>query len=88
MANQLKDKITQQKIQHMNNPKTGKTVSNPKEIADSFSNYYKSLYYLKDDPDTHQPSEDVISDFLASIHLPKQIYPGSTCHSQSLKSKN
>lgn len=71
LANQLKDKITRQKIQHMHNPKSGKIVSNPKEIADSFSDYYESLYNLKDDPVTHQPSEDVISDFLASISLPK-----------------
>lgn len=55
----------------MHNPKSGKIVSNPKEIADSFSDYYESLYNLKDDPATHQPSEDVISDFLASIRLPK-----------------
>lgn len=51
----------------MTNPKPGKVVSIPKEIADAFSDYYEALYNLKDDPETYQPSDKMISDFLASI---------------------
>lgn len=54
----------------MTNPKTGKIVTNPKEIADTFSDYYESLYNLKDVPDTHQSSDDMIKDFLTSVNLP------------------
>lgn len=60
----------------MKDPKSGKTVSNPKEIADAFSDYYESLYNLKDDPDTHHPSDDMITDFLTSITSPKALTSG------------
>lgn len=53
----------------MTNPTTGDT--NPKDIADAFSDYYESLYNLKNNPDTYQPTEDIITDFLNSVKLPK-----------------
>lgn len=52
------------------NPKTNTMVKNPKEIADTFSDYYEALYNLKDDPTMPQPTDDIINDFLASVDLP------------------
>lgn len=57
----------------MQNLKTGTRVSNPKEIADAFSEYYKSLYNLKNYANAPQPSEELISDFLASVSLPPTL---------------
>ena len=43
----------------------------PQAIADAFSCYYSSLYNLKDDPSTIQPTGPIISDFLSKIELPR-----------------
>lgn len=71
LAQQLKEKNIKQKISYLINPKSNKKVNNPQEIADAFSDYYEKLYNLKRDPDTFQPNDTVISEFLESIHLPK-----------------
>lgn len=60
LANQLKDKIIEQKMTYIQNPKTGRRVLNPKDI-DAFSDYYDSLYNLRNYFDTPQPSEKIIS---------------------------
>lgn len=46
------------------------TIFNPKEIANTFAEYYSSLYNLKEDPNTPQPSDDAIQTFLADLSLP------------------
>lgn len=53
----------------MLNPKSKKIVSNPKEIADTFSDYYEALYNLKDDPKTAQPTDEIISDQVSQEDL-------------------
>lgn len=42
----------------------------PQKI-DLFADYYGSLYNLKDDPSTPQPSEVDIDSFLLTVDLPK-----------------
>lgn len=70
LAKQLKEKIVKQKILYIKNPKTGLKVTNPKDIADTFSDYFEALYNLKNYPDTHQPTDKTIFDFLTSVNLP------------------
>lgn len=64
LATQLKEKMIKQKIPHLLNPKSKQKVNNPKEIADAFSDYYEQLYNLKNDSDTYQPNDVLISVFL------------------------
>lgn len=70
LANQLKEKSIKQRISYIVNPKTELKVTNPKGIADAFSEYYEELFNLNNDPNTHQPTEKTITEFLASVNLP------------------
>lgn len=71
LASQLKEETIKQKIPYITNPKSKMKVTNPKEIADAFSDCYETLYNLKNDPDIFQPNESIISEFLASVNLLK-----------------
>lgn len=51
LANQLEEKVVKQKIRYIKNPKSGQKVTNPKDVADAFSDYYEALYNLKNDPE-------------------------------------
>lgn len=42
---------------------------NPQDIANAFSSYYESLYNLKDDQSTPQPSQELIQQFISKIQL-------------------
>lgn len=55
---------------HIRHHHTNIKFHNSKDIANVFKDYYESLYYLKVDPLTHQPTERKIEDFLQSIQLP------------------
>lgn len=70
LVNQIKDKTFKQRIPHLYHPKLGSKLLNPKEIADAFSSYYGSLYNLKDDKETPQPTPELIEQFLHDISLP------------------
>lgn len=52
------------------NPKTKLKVTNPKEIADAFSDYYEELNNINNDPNTYQANDNIITKFLASVNLP------------------
>lgn len=71
LANQVKEKTIKQKIPFIFHPNTGIRLSNPKDIANAFRDYYNNLYNLKDDTTNHQPSPEMIQKFLDSISLPK-----------------
>lgn len=48
----------------------GHRVSNPKDIADCFSDFYSKRYNLKDDAAEPSPDLAQMNDFLKSINLP------------------
>lgn len=79
LANQVKE--NKQKIPFIYHPNTGIKRFNPKEIANAFRDYYNTLYNLKDDSSTPQPSPEVIQDLLESISFLKLV-------SDQLKSLN
>lgn len=56
LANQLR----QNKINKLIHHRSSKAIYNPKEIADSFSDY-ESLYNLKEDQNTPQPTPQNIA---------------------------
>ena len=70
MASQIKLCQQRNKIHKLTHHTSGKTILNPKEIADTFSLYYETLYNLKNDTLTPQPNADNISSFLDNIVLP------------------
>lgn len=45
-------------------------ILDPQGIANAFSNYYESLYNLKNDTSTPQPTPANIKEFLSQINLP------------------
>lgn len=51
-------------------PTNDEWLTNPQHIADAFSNYYSTLYNLKDDHSIHQPTTLDIQTFLHKIKLP------------------
>lgn len=53
-------------IKHHNN---NQSYHNPKDIANTFKDYYESLYNLKLDKNIHQPTETEINEFLRNIDL-------------------
>lgn len=55
---------------HVHHPLTNPPVSNPLDLANTFCDYYQSLYNRKDDLSTHQPTLSSIQAFLDTILLP------------------
>lgn len=43
-------------------------IFSPKDIVDAFATYYSSLYNIKNDPTTPQPTDETIQSFLADIN--------------------
>lgn len=70
LANQLEIKIAKQQIPYIIHHASGAWLTNPKDIADAFSHYYCSLYYLRTDANIPQPSFTDIQKCLSSISLP------------------
>lgn len=70
LAQRLKERKSQTKIPYLIRATHKSKMFHPKDIADSFAEYYSSLYNLKDDPSTPQPSDEAIQTFLADIKLP------------------
>lgn len=70
LASRLKARRLKAKIPFLYHPHTKQKVSNPKQIANAFVDYNESLYNLKDDPSTPQPTGDLISSFLGKLNLP------------------
>lgn len=71
LASQLKQRVAKQKFSHLQHLTHGGKVQNPKDIANTISTLYSSLYNLKDDPHTSQPFESLISEILDGNTLPK-----------------
>lgn len=71
LANQIKLRQNKNKILHTLHPSTGDKVYHPKDIANAFGAYYRTLYNLKDDPNIIQPMDSDTSDFLESMNPPK-----------------
>lgn len=54
-------------IKHHN---TNQPYQNPKDIANTFKDFYKSLCNLQLDKSTYQPTETEINEFLRKVDLP------------------
>lgn len=70
LASQLWQRQIKNKIHKLAHHIFGKVVINPQETADTFAQYYESLYNLKDESNTPQPNLDNITKFLDNIKLP------------------
>lgn len=70
LALKIKGQRIKSKIPHLFHPATNQKLMDPQTIADAFSHYYQSLYNLKDDINTAQPSREEIDSFLKEINLP------------------
>lgn len=70
LAQQLKGHRSKTKIPYILHPMNKSKMQHPQDIADAFSNYYSSLYNLKEDATTFQPTTKMINDFLEQITLP------------------
>lgn len=57
LASQLRQRQIKNKIHKLAHHTSGKVVINPQEIADTFAQYYESLYNLKDENNTPQPRQ-------------------------------
>lgn len=57
------------KIPFLFHPSSKIKLVDPQKIADAFSKYYDSLYNIKDDPGTMQPTPE-LNAFLNNIDLP------------------
>lgn len=64
LAYRLKGLRHKSKIPYILHPTTKHKLYHPQDIADTFSHYYSTLYNLKDDTNTIQPSTDAINSFL------------------------
>ncbi|CAH2223942.1 endonuclease, partial, partial [Pelobates cultripes] len=70
LASLLRHQLIQSKIPYLLT-KRGEKIYNPLDINAETAVYYQTLYNLKDDPLTHQPSQLEIDKFLRQIHLNK-----------------
>ena len=76
LANRLRGIRYKTKIPYILHPTTKEKLYHPQAIADAFSCYYNSLYNLKEDQATIQPTESMISTFLDQVSLPRVARPG------------
>lgn len=70
LANNFKTKKIQSRIAYLIDQHSKHKLANPQKIADAFASYYSFLYNLQNDPDTPQPQDSSIEQFLASFQLP------------------
>lgn len=68
LAQRLKGRRVKSKIHKLFHPHTQTLLTNPQDIADTFSD--SDLYNLRSDPMTPQPTQSDINDFLSKLHLP------------------
>uniref|UniRef100_A0A8C5WKN8 Endonuclease/exonuclease/phosphatase domain-containing protein n=1 Tax=Leptobrachium leishanense TaxID=445787 RepID=A0A8C5WKN8_9ANUR len=69
MANRLRKKVAKSKIDHLT-AADGSARYHPQQIADSFAEYYSTLYNLKHETTLPQPNVSEIFPFLQRLHLP------------------
>ncbi|CAH2284808.1 endonuclease reverse transcriptase [Pelobates cultripes] len=70
LANQLKQKQANQKIAYILDNK-GQKHATPREISETFAKYYHTLYNLKGDSNTTQPTDTSIKAYLDKLALPQ-----------------
>lgn len=70
LASRLKARRTRTKIASITHPHTGANRLHPQAIVDAFVDYYSSLYNLKSDDATPQPSDLDIQNVLRNLKLP------------------
>lgn len=70
MAMRLCGLRTKAKIPFIFHPTSKVKIHDPQEIANAFSDYYKSLYNLKNYTTTPRPNPINIKEFLSQINLP------------------
>lgn len=70
LSHRIKGHRHKTKIPFILHPLTKHKLYHPQDIADTFSHYYSSLYNLKDDTNTVQPSTDAITSFLQHLDIP------------------
>lgn len=68
LALQLRHKQNKQTIQKLVRHNSGKTIYNPQIIADTFAEYYESLYNIQNDNSVHQPQPLDIAQFLEKVN--------------------
>lgn len=71
LAQNLKGHRYKSKIPFVIHPGNKQKEYHPPKIADAFSYYYSSLYNLKNDPMTHEPTPEAINSFLSTLPIPK-----------------
>lgn len=71
LAQNLRGHRYRTKIPYIFHPGTKQKEFHPQKIADAFSFYYRSLYNLKNDPATHQPTLEEINKSLAGVPTPE-----------------
>uniref|UniRef100_A0A8C5R2S7 Reverse transcriptase domain-containing protein n=1 Tax=Leptobrachium leishanense TaxID=445787 RepID=A0A8C5R2S7_9ANUR len=69
MANRLRKKVAKSKIDHLT-AADGSARYHPQQIADSFAEYYSTLYNLKHETTLPQLNVSEIFPFLQRLHLP------------------
>lgn len=72
LANKLKGQRYKTQIPFIKHPITHTKHYHPQQLADAFSQYYSSLYNIKDDTTAPQPTPEIITSFLKQISLPKR----------------
>lgn len=71
LANRLRGFRCKARTPYIIHPTTNFKHCHPRDIADAFSDYYRTLYNLENDPLTHQPDQALIAGFLAKLSLPQ-----------------
>ncbi|XP_063806265.1 oocyte zinc finger protein XlCOF7.1-like [Pseudophryne corroboree] len=69
LARKLRGKTAKERVKYIINSNNIK-ITDPSDIANSFASYYSSLYNLKDDTSTPQPTPANIAAFLNDVNLP------------------
>lgn len=70
LAYRIKGLRYKTKIPYILHPLSKHKLYHPQDIADTFSQYYSTLYNLKDDMNTPQPNTDAINTFLQQLDIP------------------
>lgn len=72
----------------MIDPNSQTKVFHPKHIANTFQKYYRNLYNLQRDPQTPQPTEFIIQNFLDPVLLSTLFQDTLTELNPLLQAKN
>lgn len=70
MARKVVTTSYKSKIPFLNSQPHNHKIIDTQEIAEEFSEYYRKLYNLKEDPNTVSPSSHTIDQLLISLKLP------------------